>query len=363
MSAHDERASMFLVKADLGRPDMELRKLRAPSNPAAITSLARAAAQGLLGRAIESVAPTAHSATFHDVAIVTFADSLTPSRAVVRLTRRPEWGTDTGLMLESILSPALAKAGVNVPGILAMDMSRTIVSTDVQIQTVAPGESLRELDHDDARIGAWLPALARTLYRLGTVPVRGAGPLDFSATDGLVGLHANWVDYLTLRLAEHADKSLAAGLIDRVERKRIDQAFDRMQPLASTRTMGLVHGDPGNHNVFVAEEELTLIDWEDALAADPLMDLANWATFHPERRWPSFFASIADTGPESSKAEERALFWLYFLRLALAKTVHRLRFGTPDAPGRPPASRRIQRALAALSELGVIDSSSAGGTA
>lgn len=363
MPTHDDRATMFLVKADLGRPDMELRNLRTPSNPATVASLARAAVKGLLGRQIASVSPTTHSVTFHDIAIVTFADSLLPAHAVVRLTRRPEWGTDTGLMAESILSPVLAKAGVNVPGILALDMSRTIVSTDVQIQTVAPGESLRELDHAAARIGALLPALARTLNRLGTVPVLGAGPLDFSATDGLVGLHANWVDYLTLRLAEHADKCLAAGLIDRVEREWIDLAFDRLLPVAAERTMGLMHGDPGNHNIFVAGEELTLIDWEDALAADPLMDLANWATFHPERRWPSFFAGIADAGPESSKAQERALFWLYFLRLALAKSVHRLRFGTPDAPGRSPASRRIQRALAALGELGAIDSTFAGGAA
>jgi hypothetical protein len=41
---------------------------------------------------------------------------------------------------------------------------------------------------------------------------------------------------------------------------------------------------------------------------------------------------------------------LYFLRVALAKTVVRHNLGLRDRPGRPPASLRIQRGLQGVAE-------------
>lgn len=353
---------MFLAKADLARPDAELRALASPSDTALVTAHAEIAARELLRRPTASVVRAPRSGTFHDVAIVTFADFGVPSAAVVRLTRRPAWGPDVGLLVESALRPALARAGVGAPDVLALDLSRTLVPTDVQIQSHAPGVCLRDLDHEDAEIGAHFPALARSLTRVGSIPVHGAGPIDPNHT-ALTGLLQSWPEFVTLRLRDHADACLSAGLIDRAERVHIDRAFGALRAELSRRPLGLLHGDPGSHNIFATESGVTLIDWEDALAGDPLMDLANWATFHPERRWPAFFAALPEAGPLAPSPTERAVFWLYFLRLSLAKTVHRVRFATPDAPGRPPASRRIQRALAALAELGVGTSAPIGGAA
>lgn len=353
---------MFLAKADLPRPDAELRALASPTDPAIVAAHAEAAARALMRRPIASVVPAARAGTFHDVAVVTFADFLSPQAAVVRLTRRPAWGRDDGLLVESLVRPALARVGVSAPDVLAVDLSRSAVPTDVQIQSIAPGVCLRELDHDDAHIGVHFPALARALALVGSVRVRGAGPLD-PAHAQPTGLLPDWPAFLALRLTEHADACMGAGLIDRAERAQIDRAFAALATEVARRELGLLHGDPGSHNVFAAPEGVTLIDWEDALAGDPLLDLANWATFHPERRWPAFFDALPGRGPLAPSAVERAVFWLYFLRLALAKTVHRLRFGTRDVPGRPPASGRIQRALAALADLGVVARTPIGGAA
>jgi hypothetical protein len=41
-------------------------------------------------------------------------------------------------------------------------------------------------------------------------------------------------------------------------------------------------------------------------------------------------------------------FWLYFLRVAVAKAVHRRRFGYPDRPDRPTAAHRIRYAFGEL---------------
>ena len=46
-------------------------------------------------------------------------------------------------------------------------------------------------------------------------------------------------------------------------------------------------------------------------------------------------------------------FWLYFLRVALAKTVLRHRLGVKDRPGREPAALRIRQGLTRLeAEIG-----------
>lgn len=363
MPGGDARATTFLTKADFARPDEDLRALREPTDSSAVAELARAAAAGLLDRPVASVEPSPQPVTLHDVARVNFADSAEPAAVIVRLARRPAWGADTGLRIDTVLAQALGRAGVSVPAVVALDLSRSIVPTDVQIQTEAPGVCMQDLDHDDARICACFPALAGALMRVGSIPVRGAGPIDPMRDDAITGVHAAWTDFLTLRLAEHADTCLAAGLIDVAERGWIGQAFDRLLPAAAARPMGLVHGDPSNFNVFAAGDLLTLVDWEDALAGDPLMDLANWTTFHPDRRWPAIEAAIPGLGPTSADVAERSLFWLYFLRLVLAKTVQRLRFAKPDLPGRQPASRRIQRALAELAGLGVVGGRVAGGVA
>ena len=88
---------------------------------------------------------------------------------------------------------------------------------------------------------------------------------------------------------------------------------------------------------------LGLIDWEDAVAGDPVYDVAFWATFHPPARHASFLSGYSDVRPLPDDFPIR--FWLYFLRIAVAKAVHRRRFGYPDRPDRPTPAHRILHAL------------------
>ena len=106
----------------------------------------------------------------------------------------------------------------------------------------------------------------------------------------------------------------------------------------------LCHGDLGNHNVFVRDGHVSaLIDWEDCLAGDPVYDVAFWATFHPPRRYDALIAGYRAAGTVPEDFFRR--FWLYYLRVALAKTVVRARFGLVDLPGHMPASLRIRLGL------------------
>jgi len=91
-----------------------------------------------------------------------------------------------------------------------------------------------------------------------------------------------------------------------------------------------------------------VLDWEDALLGDPLFDVASLCAFHPERRHTAILDAYAF--PRGDR-DAVARFWIYFLRIAVARTVHRLRFAYPDPPDRPRPSGRIQLALARLAAL------------
>jgi len=110
----------------------------------------------------------------------------------------------------------------------------------------------------------------------------------------------------------------------------------------------LLHGDPGGPNVILRADGTVggLVDWEDALVGEPLFELASCACFHPERRWASLFEGYL--GAPALPAPDRRRFWLYVLRIALARTVVRERFAIADAPGHAPAAERVRRALQAL---------------
>jgi len=187
--------------------------------------------------------------------------------------------------------------------------------------------------------------LGRTLARIHQVPAKGAGLIDCS-TEEWTGLHQNWWNYILLRLDDHLQVCSEIGATRESERSVIEKIF-RSELKAEKR---LLHGDPGHHNVFSDGRKITaIIDWEDALAGDPIFDIAYWGTFVRDEMRARFLEGYQTVEKLPADFEHR--YWLYYLRVALSKSVHRHRFGIKDRPGRPPASRRIQKALSKLAEL------------
>ncbi|HWC90601.1 MAG TPA: phosphotransferase, partial [Pirellulales bacterium] len=194
--------------------------------------------------------------------------------------------------------------------------------------------------------------LGRLLARLHTIGTRGFGLLDAPppadpAHSEPRGRWISWTDYLQTNFARHVHRSSDLGAIDAAETQRIHDAFAAaVAQLGNIRPV-LLHGDLGSHNVFTDGSTITaLVDWEDCLSGDAVFDLACWATFHPRRRHRALLSGYRAVGELPADFELR--FWLYFLRVALAKTVLRDRFGLRDRPGRSPASGRIRLALERL---------------
>ena len=337
------RRAMFYPKADIVLDDAVLRTLAAHPAEELREEAGQALAAALGDAATEyRLTPMPQQGTYHRVYLASGAEG--SRRYVVRLNRLPREERDWQLLADESVSRALAQQGIDHPEVVLVDCSRAQAATDFEVAEFIEAPTLSAFDADDARIAPWLARAARMLARVHAVRGQRYGFIDVSGTPTLVGVHASWVAFLRARLAENITQVTQAGLLTAAERGVVEAHFEDGFATLGAVEPRLLHGDPGNHNILArADGTVVFIDWEDALLGDPHFDLAFWATFHPERRWPAFFAAYfgAPWVPD-------ARFWLYYLRIAISKTVHRLRFDYADHPDRPRASLRMQRALQAL---------------
>jgi len=345
----EARRSIFYLKTDIALPDRRLRGLQAEAASALISrqpTVERLAAQlGWPG----AVTPLAVG-SFH---LVHRLDRHNGGPLVVRSVIDGLFVEDRGLLLERSAVEWLADADYLIPATHAVSFRADGAPFDYAVLSLAAGVPLRDLGDPflDAQ-PAVLAAIGASLRQIHVVPARGAGLIDCDRLNGgPVGVLERWSDYITLRLEDHIAACVTARYVDERLAERIWDIFRVMGPALDQRPVCLLHGDPGIHNICVDPEsgEVTaFLDWEDSVAGDPLFDVAMFSTFQPLRRMPPFMAGYG-LG-ELSVAEAR-LIALYFLRIAISKTVHRLRFGVTDKPDRPPGHHRIYRGVDELERL------------
>lgn len=342
----------FLLKADLEVPDERLRALRVepaedgPPETAAIEKVLESALPGM----VESAALEWTRGTFHWVARGRLRDGNEIATRVLRLDR-PE--LREGLVVGAKAAAWGRSSGLPAPAPLACSLEGK--GPPLVVFTWLAGASLSRWDHDEALTARVLGQLGEMLRKLHEVAGAGAGgvvPAGEADAETVVGRHADWQGFLSCRLEEHLSRCRVLGAIgaddsDRAVRWLLEG--DWHQEGATDR---LMHGDAGPANLLVddAGQLAGLLDWEDAMVGDPIFELASCASFQPERRWPSLFEGYL--GRPTLPVEVEGRFWRYSLRLALARTVARARFGLTDLPGRVPAASRVQRAVSVLTRGG-----------
>jgi hypothetical protein len=349
-----QRQLLFYPKADLPVPDEVLRGHAL--NAQAQEDQARAAAEvcrRVLGASPASVRPLGEAGTFH----ILYRAVLCEGRSViVRLNALSHVWRDFLLCLGPWVATALRGQGLPALEIHHVDISRRLCPYDYEILAEATGTLLSAFDGEEDRFRPLLYELGRFVGRLHGVGTSGFGFFDVrplvrgDGAGGTRGTCSVWRDYVLRRLDAHIAQCAALGTIHRDEERRIVEAFAAAEPSLADVEPVLLHGDLGSHNVFTDGARITaLIDWEDCLSGDPAFDVAFWATFHPDRRHAAFLDGYRRERSLPGDFELR--FWLYYLRVALSKTVLRHRLGVADRPGREPAARRIQKGLERVEAL------------
>jgi transketolase len=351
----EQRRFTFYPKADLPFADEILRGAATSraDEPAMRRRLAELCAP-LLETDQVAITPLVDLGTFHWLYRVSAAEGRS---VIARVNALSHLRRDFTLAIDGWVTKALEGVGLPTLPVLRVDLSRRGCPFDYEVLAEAPGISLKSFDRDEARIRPLLHELGRFVARLHQIPserfglldvrpfVEGAGPAPNAR-----GLRSCWSSYLLLNLERHVQTCVEIGAITLAEARRIEHVFKTLTSYVAEAPSRLLHGDLGNHNVFVDGGRIAaLLDWEDSLCGDPIFEIAFWATFHPERRHAAFLEGYRRECPLPADFEQR--FWLYFLRIALSKTVLRHRLGLQDQPGRAPASRRIHKALDNIKSL------------
>lgn len=345
----EARRSIFYLKTDIALPDCVLRKL---AQEASRTLAVRRAAVEELGRQLgfHGQASPVAAGSYH---VIHRLDRSNAPSLVVRSTVHGIFERDSGLQLEAKVAEWLGPQRGLVPATLATGFRTDGAPFDYAVLSFAAGKTIRDVgDSSLDERPEILNAIGRQLSRIHEVQATGAGLINCeTAEPSPCGVLGTWSEFITLRLDDHINVCTSAAYIDRAQADRIRKLFKIMYPLLNDRPMRLLHGDPGIHNICInptSGEVTSFLDWEDALAGDPLFDVAMFSSFQPPRRLPAFMVGYGLNNP--SLLESR-LIALYFLRIALSKTVHRLRFDVKDKPGREPGHYRIYRGLSELERL------------
>jgi aminoglycoside phosphotransferase (APT) family kinase protein len=343
---------VFYAKTDCPLADDSLRALRStPDAELGLTHdrLARAC-QHALGEPPTTLRALDSQGTFHRLYLI---EARNQERYVLRASVPDATFCAGALRTETVVSRYAANHGIPVAEVVAVDCTREHSPFDYALLRWVPGRNLGAFDHDDALLEPPLRRLAEVVARLHSLRLSGFGPVELPAgldTTQPCGRYQRFSEYLWENLPAHVRACVDLELLPRASAERVLTLFNRERDRLDACAPALLHGDLGNHNVMTDGSNIVaLLDWEDCLIGDPIYDVAFWATFHPTRRHGTLIDGYRTAS--SLPADFGVRFWLYFLRVALAKTVHRHRFGYTDRPGREPASRRIQLALENLHEV------------
>ncbi|HEX2581428.1 MAG TPA: aminoglycoside phosphotransferase family protein [Dongiaceae bacterium] len=340
----------FYRKADIAAPDEKLRRLRETNinEASARTPHIAALVEKVLGRRVASVQPLSSQGTFHLVHEVRLSDG---AQLIFRSSLPELIPADSAFEVEQAVVKKLTATGLPVVPILAT-ADGAAAPFSYQIMSQAPGSALSSRDRDAVDSDPPLLAcLGGAVASLGRIPGTGFGPLQVTQGYGrLQGSFSSWRDYAMCRWEDHLAQGERLSLWEVAQTAEIDNHGRGILPLLPETPGSLIHGDLGNHNIFVEGQTVFLIDWEDAMLGDPTFDAAMWASFH----LPRAFGPFLDSFRPGWRDDEifRARFAFYFFRIVLAKAIHRHRFGYADVPGRPTMRQRMAEAREMLACAG-----------
>lgn len=304
-------------------------------------------AQERLGLRNVSISPLLGAGTFR---LLYQVEHSSGQPLIVRVNRLPEFNRAWDFLIEARIYPVLHKHGLSAPNIIDVAVACNTIDSDYQVMTKVAGKNLKSFEDTQTQYMSpvLLRAVGKYLAHVHSIVGTGYGPLSIAQLDGsknFQGVHASWTDYIMARLDEHVAVCQKIHAITSAQAAQILEIFDNYQHLFCDALQSLLHGDVGNQNFLSDDGEriTALVDWEDALVGDPVFEIAYWGTFFRDAMLAAFLEGYTTVRSLPEDFETR--YWIYYLRSALSKTVHRFRFGYTDHPDRPPASLRIQKAL------------------
>jgi Ser/Thr protein kinase RdoA (MazF antagonist) len=190
-------------------------------------------------------------------------------------------------------------------------------SPGVLVMTLLPGRPARFTDDDPVEVSRQLGALLRELH---TITFDSFGYIETRVTSPV----ATNLEYMRRRI----EQKVRSG--PPVLREPLERHFaERESAFEGCETAVLCHNDAHDANVLVEQGRITgLIDWENAVAADPILDLAKSWAFSDGRSEETLDALVEGYGP--LRPDWREAFDLYVVDHLLELWVWFSQLGVTD---------------------------------
>lgn len=271
---------------------------------------------------------------------------------IIRINACSEFYWELQFLIEEWLLTDLGKKQIDTVTVKVVDVSRQIVPFDYEIVQLAPGASI----FDHSRLGTltidMFALFGEYVAKIHEIETQNYGPLLLTGIwDGkIIGIGDSWTDYMSLNISKHLESSVMAEIMSEEEAKDCEHVLEAIKKFTCEKPV-LLHGDLANHNAFTDGKKITsLIDWEDSISGDPIYDIAYYGTGcfrHPE--WFSAFLDAYKRKRDLPHDFDEK-FWVYYLRISIAKALVRERFKDAGGAHLPHVRERLLHALTRAKE-------------
>ena len=234
--------------------------------------------------------------------------------------------------VEKVAHDLAIQAGLPVATILGVHEAKSVDDMDFVLMSVLPGVTLDNyLLKDKTNEEELLYKAGALMAQIHTIKVEGLGPFNneiAKTKQKLVGLHANYHDFIWAGLEENLQRLVSLGVIDGTQAQSMKTVFEKMnyEPLESPR---LIHNDMADWNLLTDGKTITgILDWDECHGGDPIADLACWSTFFTMARYQQFLIGYKSSASLPLDYEDR--FHFYRLRYTISKMALRLKRYTVD---------------------------------
>jgi Ser/Thr protein kinase RdoA (MazF antagonist) len=259
-------------------------------------------------------------------------------------------GDDVGIPLEAWVYQRVREAGVPVPRVLALDVSKRCIAHACLILDEVPGRPLRSFREAPAEYRDLCRELGSHLRRLHDVTVEAYGWLDrfsFISQDRVRGQHRTWPDAVHASLGRATELLRREHLIADAFVRSVDRALATHEPLLALSRASLLHGDLDDTHVFVETQRRQIagiIDFGDAMSGDPAWDFARFGLLSEPVELDDLLSGYLLDHRLAPPTAARALVYRLVLALNAARWAHIQASPTWTA-------RYLERAHAALNAL------------
>ncbi|CDZ76224.1 thiamine kinase [Legionella massiliensis] len=338
----------FLLKADIQIDDSVLQSLAALREQQVASDEAdvQKIAHQLFGLSPKSCEVLSGGGTFHVIYKIEYESRKLILKTLVNIPGN----TNLGLTKQFYLHRVLERNNIRAPKVFALNTEKSLDIPNYLAMEYVDGLSYESLA-DSPEFNTVAEKLGRTVALYHQIPTEGCGQiLPQENSDKLQTIDGTWKSFLLSQLETHLEICEQNSYLSGADCKFSATIINELADEIKLDQPAMLHCDLGSKNIILTpENELCIIDWEDAIGGDPIFDIAMWGSFMQNQGKLNYF--LKGYYPDDERPSDFYLrYFLYSYRILLAKTVHRYRFQYCRSDKIPPA-KRLSEALEQLKEV------------